>query len=664
MDNQEKPMAKVSIIVPTYNTEEFLKECIDSIIGQTFKFFEIIIVDNGSDDNSFQIAQQLSATYDFVRSYRYPEGGVGGARNFGISKATSDYLMFIDGDDVIAQDALENLYAKVFENPGIDVVVGNLVKYRRDGISYFPEFQLIHSREIVINSIKEFHVLLKSQTPTNKLFRREHLETNKLRFPESLVHEDLYFTTLAVVTSKKTAIIKDVVYYYRKFEQESITLKDNEPYYFKDRLTILKMVDDYLTDNGQLDLKEFIDRYKLDKFFVPMERKFFNVYSDDLTVEYLDLLHDQLASIDHELIRDVNRNVAQYIFIKEGLYKEYEEWKKKGRIKARVDNGKLFLNSPQLNLPDRFLDVTPMFKSMPLKYEVEDINVVNNIYTVKGYAYVDGIKAERNHLEVLELYLMNYDHQEEKNYFNMTRINRYDLVYSDDAPAQSGFEASLDLNKVEKWNSKNFKIYVKYYYAGVEKIEQIQIAPYKLFELRKTLSEDTVWRLTNISKNYFQAHIANQKQGLQRNISTKTTNIVVDKKPEKKKTIKKEKPVQKPIEVHLKKQMITFDKGQCTIDFSEYPSINGENIKVINRNGDSISEGVVKKNSVKLSIPEKLFALRYVDIKSTNQKLVKIRTNKLLNIKKIQKKRKIISKFVFNEDTTPFGCYIFYKKFR
>jgi glycosyltransferase involved in cell wall biosynthesis len=675
LKDSNKTNYKISVIIPTYNVEEYIKECLDSVLAQTFKDFEIIVVDNGSEDATFQIVENYSKAYNNISLYKYDEGGVGGARNFGISKSSSEFLMFVDGDDLLAMDALENLYKRVIENKDLDIVVGNLVKYRRDGIDHFPEFKIIHKRELIINSIKEFHLIIKSQTPTNKLFRRSLLDKHGISFPENIVHEDLYFTTIALLRANRICIIPEIVYYYRKFDQESITSNDNEAYYFEDRLKILNMIDKYLLQNNLLHLKKFVDRYKLEKFLVPVERKFYNTYSEEVTIEFLKNLKKLFSTISNDLIIEVNKNVPQYLFIKHGLFHEYEQLKKFNIIKGEVNNGKLLIKIPE-NGKDRLVDVTPHLKNVPLKYKIEEINIINNIYTLKGYVFLPGIDILKENLEVRNIYLMNYDKNEEKYYFNIKNIERKDLVYTEGAPRYCGFEATLNLDKIDSWQNKNFKLYFNYYYAGIEKETNITIDPFKLFELKEKLDLVTVWRLTNISKNYFDLKKDEQIKFLINNLDKKTSVI-----NEKKESVKPQKEVVKPQKeikkkndklasswykkLKLKKDMIKINKNSLVIDFSNFGDLNGKKIFIKDKHNAVIGKGTIKENKVKLNLDINLINIRYVKIFiEVDKTLHEINTKEVLNIDKIKRKRKLVSWVVFNKNTTPLGCYLFYKKIR
>ncbi len=117
-------MPLVSVIVPVYNTEQYLQRCIDSILAQTFKDFELILVDDGSPDNCGAICDEYSARYDFIFSIHKENGGVSAARNDGVGRATGKYVTFIDPDDWIDRFYLERLY-RACEDNDADIAVGS-----------------------------------------------------------------------------------------------------------------------------------------------------------------------------------------------------------------------------------------------------------------------------------------------------------------------------------------------------------------------------------------------------------------------------------------------------------------------------------------------------------------------------------------------------------
>ena len=121
-------MVKVSVIVPIYNVEEYINKCIDSILNQTFREFELILVDDGSTDNSGNICDTYKSIDNRVRVIHKDNGGLSDARNFGIEAATGEFLYFIDGDDFIHEDTLESMYNSIMKTNS-DISVCNMIRY-------------------------------------------------------------------------------------------------------------------------------------------------------------------------------------------------------------------------------------------------------------------------------------------------------------------------------------------------------------------------------------------------------------------------------------------------------------------------------------------------------------------------------------------------------
>ena len=118
-------MTKVSIIVPVYNVEQYLEKCLNSLVNQTIKDFEIIIVNDGTKDSSQKIIDKYAKNYSFIKSYIKENGGLSSARNYGIKKATGEYLAFVDSDDYVTEDMYEKMYQKAKEKD-FDMVVCDL----------------------------------------------------------------------------------------------------------------------------------------------------------------------------------------------------------------------------------------------------------------------------------------------------------------------------------------------------------------------------------------------------------------------------------------------------------------------------------------------------------------------------------------------------------
>lgn len=195
---------KVSVIVPVYNTEKYLKKCLDSLVNQTFTDIEVIIVNDGSIDNSEKIIKEYEKKYSFIKSYKKKNGGLSSARNYGIDKATGKYIMFIDSDDYINNNMIELMYEKIIHDNS-DIVV--------------CEFNYIYDTKVVrsYSNLDYTSDLLKKYLLTPpmaciRLIKKDLL--NKNLFKEGIYYEDLEFTPKLVLNTSKISFVNEALYNY------------------------------------------------------------------------------------------------------------------------------------------------------------------------------------------------------------------------------------------------------------------------------------------------------------------------------------------------------------------------------------------------------------------------------------------------------------------
>ena len=208
MDKQEK---KVSIVIPLYKSERFLEKLLDSIIGQTYKNLEIILVDDGSPDNSGKIADCYAERDKRITVIHKKNGGTCEARNTGLAAATGEYLMFADGDDWIENDCVEYLVKILEENNAqmstTDCVftTRNRVQSKKDSVSVWNNKQAVAG---IINTIIPVG-------PWNKLYTLSSIREHNVSFSVPWFGEGLYFSTMAAMYSDRVAVGHRKVYNYR-----------------------------------------------------------------------------------------------------------------------------------------------------------------------------------------------------------------------------------------------------------------------------------------------------------------------------------------------------------------------------------------------------------------------------------------------------------------
>ena len=222
-------MADISIIVPIYNAEKYLNKCIDSLVNQTKKELEFILVNDGSTDSSEDIIKSYKDKR--IKYFKNKNQGIGKTRNFGIDKATGKYLMFLDSDDYLDINACEKLYNKAIKEKS-DLVVFDF---------YRVEETL---KEVTINnfkssSLKENPNLLLDINlgPCNKLIKRELIDKNNTRFNEELKYEDTPFVTEIIKNANKISKLNEYLHYYVIHSNSETTVRDERVF------DIIKIID-------------------------------------------------------------------------------------------------------------------------------------------------------------------------------------------------------------------------------------------------------------------------------------------------------------------------------------------------------------------------------------------------------------------------------------
>lgn len=210
---------KVSIVIPVYNVENYLRQCLDSVCGQTLEGIEVIAVNDGSTDGSVQILKEYEEKFpDILHVYHVENQGVSHARNFGVSKAVGEYVLFVDSDDFIALNMCELLYGKAMQD-GDDVVVCQYYDVREKTLT--KKLIRTKSKSYSVNYESDFNVhehkfelIHISPFPWDKLFRRELIA--KYPFPQGLRFEDLAIMYPAICDAGRIGIVRKRLYNYRR----------------------------------------------------------------------------------------------------------------------------------------------------------------------------------------------------------------------------------------------------------------------------------------------------------------------------------------------------------------------------------------------------------------------------------------------------------------
>lgn len=215
-------MESVAIIVPVYNAEQYLKECLESIISQTYNNIEIILIDDGSTDNSGNICDEYAIKDKRIRVFHNENRGVSYSRNLGISKATSKYLLFVDSDDVVKKEYVYELI-KPIKKEDYDLVICNKIDI------YLPKNKqneiFIDEKILSRNFIDDYYLLIELlKAPYVKLYKKEIIKRNNIEFPINVnSSEDQRFNFEYFKHVKKYFFVNKSLYVYFHRKNNSLS---------------------------------------------------------------------------------------------------------------------------------------------------------------------------------------------------------------------------------------------------------------------------------------------------------------------------------------------------------------------------------------------------------------------------------------------------------
>ena len=236
-------MPDISIIVPIYNAEKYINKCIDSLLNQTKKEIEFILVNDGSTDGTENIIKKYKDKR--IKYFKNKNQGIGKTRNFGIEKASGKYIMFLDSDDYLENTACEDLYNKI-EKEKADLVVCD---FYRD-IDGKLEEVIIPSFETT--SLKDNKRLLLdiNLAPWNKIYKTKLIKDNDIKFIENLKYEDAPFVVDAIKYSKKISKLNKKLNYYVIHSNSETTVRDERVF---DIIKIVDLIRNKFTKKDHID---------------------------------------------------------------------------------------------------------------------------------------------------------------------------------------------------------------------------------------------------------------------------------------------------------------------------------------------------------------------------------------------------------------------------
>ena len=304
---------KISIIVPIYNTENYIKTAIDSIINQTIGFenLEVICVNDASSDSSGKIIDDFAKEYDNITAIHLTKnsGFAGKPRNVGLDKASSKYVMFLDSDDYFSETACEVLYNKISSDSSLDIVLGGYTNILTDGYEE-KNFKLAYKDEEELyydNTTNSLDLVRLNPAISAKIYRKDMLEKNNISFKEDIPAQDLVFVLEAIFASNKIVSLNRFNVYNRLVRQSKKDVKSVTKNVNKDYLKgLLKAYS--LT----LDICE---KYNLNKFLITY-----------VLTNHFSFFLNQIKELDSSIIKEIFDSIEFKEFRNKEFFKDNKEF--------------------------------------------------------------------------------------------------------------------------------------------------------------------------------------------------------------------------------------------------------------------------------------------------------------------------------------------------
>lgn len=239
-------MTKLSVIIPVYNVEAYLAKCVESVLAQDFADYELLLVDDGSTDNSGSMCDEYAAAHAHIQVIHQQNKGLGGARNTGIEAACGDYLLFVDSDDFIKEGMFSYLYQTAVENNS------DVVSFGMDYVD--AKGNVLESRRAFDNGTCNLHLeenpALFSLDPYawNKIYKRALFLKNDIRFPERMWYEDLCVTPKLLLCADTITLTDRVFYQYLQRDDSIMHVKNADRN--SDMLEVVSSILDFYKEKG------------------------------------------------------------------------------------------------------------------------------------------------------------------------------------------------------------------------------------------------------------------------------------------------------------------------------------------------------------------------------------------------------------------------------
>ncbi|MFB8384490.1 bifunctional glycosyltransferase/CDP-glycerol:glycerophosphate glycerophosphotransferase [Streptomyces rubiginosohelvolus] len=456
---------RLSVIVPFQDVETYLAECLESIARQTFRDFEVIMIDDGSADTSTAIAQSFCTADPRFRLIRQESHGPGHARNTGLRAMhpEGEFLVFADGDDVIPEYAYE-LLVRTLSESGSDFVSGNVQMMNSTKKWQSPLHKGPMQRDRKGTHITRFEALIYDRTVWNKVFRRSFWDHHFIEFPEGVLYEDSWVNMFAHFRAAKVDVISDIVYFWRRRDggaAPSITQRHTEVSNLRDRVAAVQSVSRFLGQHRSRQFREHKRKYDLAclKSDLMLHLKVLPDADDDYRDAFMRWAQEFLAEADYDIIEELPADArVKWLLVHQGRLGELLdvlEFERKGGplpVRRRL---RRYLNYPHLENRKTGLYKSDyrLDKELTPFSSLAEADWDGDALVLKGSAYIRFINVHKRHMSTKALALRNK--KTGSKLINLARTTYFPQAteYSNQSRYcydWAGFESRFDVTRLQR----------------------------------------------------------------------------------------------------------------------------------------------------------------------------------------------------------------------
>jgi CDP-glycerol glycerophosphotransferase len=410
-------MVKLSVVVPFYNVEGYLQEALESAARQSLRDLEVIMIDDGSTDDSAQIAKSFASRDSRFRLFQQENQRQGPARNFGVRQATGDYIAFLDADDVLPGNAYGLLVGSL-EATGSDIAAGGVRRFSTGWVSQTVVHSEAYRKTIPRTNVTRHPALLRDCTVWNKVYRRSFWNEAQLEFSAAR-YEDIPVAIRSYVLARSVDIRQEIVYYWRARESGELsrTQRSRELENVEGRMAAVLEAGTFLAERAPV-LKQAFDRRVLDNDLAVLVRAV-EFAGEPERKRMLELAASYLSSVDESVFRDARvLQRLRYHLIREGMHADLVELLRYsrrgegadaplvqlGRLRRKWYIGYPFLDDPSRGIPRQIYDAA---REMTLNVRLDEVAWQAGRLRIKGSAYIRRLHAPRQEDTRIEVMLHN-----------------------------------------------------------------------------------------------------------------------------------------------------------------------------------------------------------------------------------------------------------------